>query len=68
MLIHNIPGLWSGLCRARWGCPGDCPGLAGEGRGMPGEAGQVEAAGEVILCDWNGLPSVCPAKLYIKLS
>lgn len=42
------------------------PGLAGDGRGMPGLLGQLLAAGDVM--DWeegNGLPSRCapPMKL-----
>lgn len=63
-VIANWPGLWSacGLCRAECPVPpGDCPGRAGEGRGMLGEPGQLDVAGEAMLWDeGNGLPSVCP--------
>lgn len=42
------------------GCPpGDWPGLAGDGRGILGDPGQFDAAGDVILWELgNGLPSV----------
>lgn len=73
-----LPDLWSedklpirqasdcGLWRAAW--PGLCPGLAGDGRGTLGDPGQLEAAGEAMLCDeGNGLPSMWPASRKISL-
>ena len=57
-----VPALWSeacGLCNAA--CPGLCAGRAGDGLGTLGDPGQLEAAGEAMLCeDGNGLPSICP--------
>lgn len=64
---QRLPALWSacGLCIIGWP-PGDCPGLAGEGRGILGEPGQLEAAGDAILCeDGNGLLSLCPKEKNI---
>lgn len=45
-----LPVLWSdcGLCMMGW-LPGDWPGLAGEGRGILGDPGQLDAAGDAIL-------------------
>ena len=58
------PGLDPSPCGLRWLLE-DCPGLAGDGRGIPGDPGQVLGAGEVILWDGNGLCSmwVIPAGL-----
>ena len=57
-------GLEPSPCGLRWLLE-DCPGLAGDGRGIPGDPGQVLGAGEVILWDGNGLCSmwVIPAGL-----
>lgn len=44
----HMSDLWSGECE-RCGAPGLWPGRAGEGRGRPGELGQLEAAGEAML-------------------
>lgn len=48
-----------GLCIIGWP-PGDCPGRAGDGRGILGDPGQLDAPGEERLDGGNGLPSVCP--------